>query len=358
MKTKKIKEMEELIEIKNLKEKHCKELEQIQAELIQEKSFLFALQEQNKMERKKEQKFKNKTAMDCRYEGQQQNVYDCQYSEPLDLQCQKSSSWTFPDMRENSPNLGDNYTDKRYSSNHPNQRYQNMKNRKCQNNKPQPEKRTDPTRFNNVPDLQDYQHFFNAHQPPLQNKNEDYNRRRSLDMTHNMKISPNYMNAMEREEMMRNEMMKQHNTYKQTMPHGMPHSQMTQQNVPDYRNHFPDMLPNLPPPSHKRSHSIGSITPYAGQMMNDKAKPKDGLEDDVCEGCGKMAFFICSACMRVNYCTIQCQVSSCDSLSTIVATVLKRLFMGLRVGFLLQQVLITGRRRCENESVSYPGIHN
>ena len=70
--------MEELIEIKTLKEKQCKELEQIQAELIQEKSFLFALQEQNKIERKKEQKFKSKTAMDCRYEGQQQNAYDCQ----------------------------------------------------------------------------------------------------------------------------------------------------------------------------------------------------------------------------------------------------------------------------------------
>ena len=308
MKSKKIKEMEELIEIKTLKEKQCKELEQIQAELIQEKSFLFALQEQNKVERKKEQKFKSKTAMDCRYEGQQQNVYDCQYSEPLDLQCQKNQSGTFSELRENSANQGDHYNDKRYSSNQPNQKYQNMKNRKCQNTKPQPEKRTDLTRYNNVPDLQDYQNFFNAHQPPMQNKNDDYHRRRSLDMTHNTKISQNYMNAVERDEMMRNEMMKQHNNYKQNMPHGMTHSQMSQQNMPDYRSHFPEILPNLPHPSYKRSHSIGNITPYMGQMLNEKAKPKDGLEDAVCEGCGKMANFMCSACKGVHYCTTQCQV--------------------------------------------------
>lgn len=264
-----------------MKEKHCKELEQIQAELIQEKTFLFALQDQTKAERKKEQKHKSKTEKDCRYDIQHKKLFDCQYPEPLDLQCHKNVGGTFSDLRGNSPSLGDSFPEKRFSSDLPTMRYQDMRDRKYQNSKTQqtPDKKPEPTRYNNVPDLQDYQNFFNMYQAPLQ-KLEDHQRRRSLDMTQSMKSSQNYMNTMEREEMMRNEMYKQH------MSHGAGHM-MT--------HDYPSMQPTL----HKR-HSVDGGHGLA----------KHGLADAVCEGCGKMANFMCSACKGVHYCTTQCQVGS------------------------------------------------
>ena len=45
-----------------------------------------------------------------------------------------------------------------------------------------------------------------------------------------------------------------------------------------------------------------------GQFHAERAKSKDRLVDALCEGCGRMANFMCSACKGVHYCTTQCQV--------------------------------------------------
>ena len=54
MKTKKINEMEELIEIKTLKEKHTHELEQLQSQFLEEKAYLLSLKKQISIEKNKE----------------------------------------------------------------------------------------------------------------------------------------------------------------------------------------------------------------------------------------------------------------------------------------------------------------
>ena len=51
MKTKKINEMEELIEIKTLKEKHTHELEQLQGQFLEEKAYLLSLKKQISIEK-------------------------------------------------------------------------------------------------------------------------------------------------------------------------------------------------------------------------------------------------------------------------------------------------------------------
>ena len=68
------------------------------------------------------------------------------------------------------------------------------------------------------------------------------------------------------------------------------------------------MHPNHTRPAHKRSLPISSSNPTVEQFTSERAKPKDRMEDAQCEGCGKMANFMCSACKGVHYCTMQCQV--------------------------------------------------
>ena len=188
-----------------------------------------------------------------------------------------------------------------------------MRNTKYHNYAPQctGEKKQEPSRYNPVPDIKDYQNFFNIQQASMQTKNYRDERRRSLDIVPGLKHSQNYM--MDREDIMRNEMFKQQNTYKLNMSQA--HNQRTQHQtkpntcmdyMPDYPNEIQGINPNRSAP--KRSHSIHSSNPVVGQFHAERAKSKDRLVDALCEGCGKMANFMCSACKGVHYCTTQCQV--------------------------------------------------
>ena len=108
-------------------------------------------------------------------------------------------------------------------------------------------------------------------------------------------------------------MHKQHNPYK--MNFSQAHNQViqlqTKKNThmdytPEYSNEIPGIKLNRSAP--KRSYSIHSSNPVVEQFHTERAKSKDRLVDALCEGCGKMANFLCSACKGVHYCTTQCQV--------------------------------------------------
>ena len=314
MKSKKIREMEELIGIKTLKEKHSKELEQIQAQFIQEKAILFSVQKQISIEREKYQAYNNKTEKD--YEVQHQKSSDCKYPKIFDLQHQKHMTGSFQEPQQSPIQSAESF---RFSTNQPMDGYEDMRNSMYQNLKRQEtqDKKAEQPRHTPIPDLQDYQNFFNVQQSAMQTKNEHYQRRSSLDVVHDRKSSKHNLSRTEREEVMRNEIFRHQTTFKPNLSHSAAHNQMSQQqnkpmtqmtHMQDYMNHMPEMHPNHTRPAHKRSHSISSINPTVEQFTTERARPKDRLEDAQCEGCGKMANFMCSACKGVHYCTMQCQV--------------------------------------------------
>ena len=72
MKSKKIKEMEELIEIKTLKEKHKNELEQLQGQFLEEKAHLLSLKKQISIEKNKEHMYKSKMEKASKFEVKHQ----------------------------------------------------------------------------------------------------------------------------------------------------------------------------------------------------------------------------------------------------------------------------------------------
>ena len=113
--------MEELIEIKTLKEKHSKELEQIQAQFIQEKAILFSLQKQTSIEREKYQAYNNKTEKDNEITYKKSS--DCQYPKPLDLQYQKHMNGSFQEVQ---PSLNQSAENFRFSANYPIDGYEDM----------------------------------------------------------------------------------------------------------------------------------------------------------------------------------------------------------------------------------------
>ena len=143
----------------------------------------------------------------------------------------------------------------------------------------------------------------------MQTTNSRDERRRSLDIVPGLKNSQNY--RMDREDLMKNEMFKQQNNYKLPQAHNQITKHQTKPNtrtdyMPDYPIEIPGMNLNRSAP--KRSHSFHSSNPVVGQFHAERAKSKDSLVDALCEGCGKMANFMCSACKGVHYCTTQCQV--------------------------------------------------
>ena len=321
MKSKKIKEMEELIEIKTLKEKHKNELDQFQDQFIEEKAQLLSLKKQISVEKNKEHLYKNKIEKTYKFDIQYQkpfeepnlNPIDVQYQTPLDGHYQKHMNGRFQEQKSKQAIFQEKYQDKRFSPNQSIELYQDLRNAKYHNFVPQctVEKKPEHSRYNPVPDIQDYQQFFNIQQAQVQTTNDRDQRRRSLDIVPCLKHTQNYM--LDRENIMRNEMFKQQNTYKRNMSKA--DNQITKNQtkpnshihyMPDYSNEIPGMNLNWSAP--KRSHSIHTSNPVVGQFHNERAKSKERLVDALCEGCGKMANFLCSACKGVHYCTAQCQV--------------------------------------------------
>ena len=217
MKSKKIKEMEELIEIKTLKEKHKNELDQFQDQFIEEKAQLLSLKKQISVEKNKEHLYKNKIEKTYKYDIQYQkpfeepnlNPIDVQYQTPLDGHYQKHMNGRFQEQKSKQAIFQEKYQDKRFSPNQSIELYQDLRNTKYHNFVPQctVEKKPEHSRYNPVPDIQDYQNFFNIQQAQVQTTNDRDQRRRSLDIVPGLKHSQNYM--MDREDNMRNEMFKQ-----------------------------------------------------------------------------------------------------------------------------------------------------
>ena len=126
LKSKKIKEMEELIEIKTLKEKHTNELEQLQGQFLEEKAHLMSLKKQISIEKNKEHMYKSKMEKASKFEVQPQKVdaegqylYPTvsQYHTPMDGQYQKHVNGPFQEPKSKIASLPENYRDRRCSPN-------------------------------------------------------------------------------------------------------------------------------------------------------------------------------------------------------------------------------------------------
>ena len=293
--------MEELLEIKSLKEKHSKELEILQAQLVKEKANLAAIRKLTAAEKIKDQKINGRMDNSCRYGDLYQKHGFSQYQRDISNECH--------DSKVNFTVISDAQRDKRYQQ-------QETRNGKI----PTPvsssseENKPERPRYISVPSLHEYQSYFNFPQNNSRYRNDE--RRSSLDILTGIKSSHHQMSS-DREDVLRSEMLRQQNNYIHNMSQGFAYTNGTQRQAKS--NHNVEFTPNYPDsiPMAHQNHTSLKINPHGpSQYQSDRAKTKDRISDAVCEGCGKMANFMCSACKGVHYCTTQCQVSASISYFT------------------------------------------
>ena len=290
LKSQKIKQMEELLEIKSVKETQMKQLEQLQSHYIKEKAVLQSLKKQTGEERNKEEMYnqimyKNRKCMNpIAKQPDGRSTHHQNYPTQTDL------------LKTVHPNYGKPSHFHKQVTKNPGEIIPNK-----------PKYRTGS-------DLKDTQGYESLSQAHMQTQNHRDDRRRSLDIVQGMKYSQQYMSLEYRqEEMKRQETMRKQNFYTKNVSQNAAqneecHISTKHNTIIDHSNVFSDMNSRFL--SHQRRNSIHKFNIERGQFHHQQ--PRSLQEDAVCEACGKMANFTCSACKGVHYCTTECQVGSIE----------------------------------------------